>query len=45
MLVQLLYVVGAVGTGVAAALVTWLGGPEKAAPAPRAPADPEQGER
>lgn len=45
MLVQLLYVVGAVGTGVAAALVTWLGGPEKAAPAPRAPADAEQGER
>lgn len=26
MLVQLLFVVGAVGTGVTAALVTWLGG-------------------
>ncbi|MFO0684710.1 MAG: hypothetical protein U0234_21820 [Sandaracinus sp.] len=44
MLVQLLFVIGAVGTGATAALVTWLGAPAKQPPKPRAPSDREEPE-
>lgn len=39
-LVQMLFVLGAVGTGVVSALVTWLGPRERSAPPPSSPDGP-----